>query len=381
MDTLITNIGQLITPVPGQSTLEAASSLNVRKRTELLIREGRIAAVGKVDRRECVDTEINAHGRVLLPGLIDPHTHFAPATPSDVGSETADLSAHEACDSATQRAYGRLRRALMGGVTTVEVKCQSLAELRELSTLVRTSDSQLPEIVATLFGAAPPRGIPHAERMAGLIGDAIPTVRRRRLAEFCDVECGDGAYALEEARTILRAARAAGLHLKLHSGVGDIGALGAVAAELGLTAVGHLSELNGRDAVALRSIGVVPVLLPSEGLIRGCPYPNARRMLEAGLTVGLGTNAGSESVAVGSMWLVIALAVSVLHMSLEQAIAAVTSHNAQALELSTEIGTVERGKRADLLILDAADYRDLLGELGEDLILSVIRNGEVVHRR
>jgi imidazolonepropionase len=274
-----------------------------------------------------------------------------------------------------------LRRALICGVTTVEVKCQSLAELGELSALARTSDSQLPEIVATLFGAAPPRGIAHAERMAGLIGDAIPTVRRRRLARFCDVECGDDAYALEEARTILRAARAAGLHLKLHPGGGDIGALGAVTAELGITAVGHLSELNGRDAVVLKDVGVIPVLLPSEGLIRGCPYPNAQRMLEAGLTIGLGTNAGSASVAAGSMWLVIALAVSVLRMSLEQAIAAVTLHNAHALESSAEIGTVECGKRADLLILDTADYRDLLGGLGEVPVLAVIRNGEVVHQR
>jgi imidazolonepropionase len=201
------------------------------------------------------------------------------------------------------------------------------------------------------------------------------------LAQFCDVECGDGAYTLEEARTILRAARASGLHLKLHAGDGEVGSLGAITAELGITAVGHLSELDIRDAAEWKNVGVIPVLLPSEGLLRGRPYPNAHRMIEAGLAVGLGTNAGAASVAAGSMWFVIALAISALQMSLEQAIAAVTLHNAHVLESAAEIGAVEIGKRANLLILDIADYRDLVGGLGEDPVRVVIQNGEVVHRR
>jgi imidazolonepropionase len=381
MNTLVINIGQLVTPVHGQLAPKAASCLDVHERTELLIRDGHIAAVGGVNRQERVDTQIDARGGVLLPGLVDPHTHFAPPTEIDVPNGNADASALDRRGSARQRVHDRLRRALISGVTTVEVKCQDLVELGELSALARTGDKHLPEIVATLFGAAPPLGTAHAERMAGLIGDAIPTVRRRRLAQFCDVECGDGAYAPEEARTILRAARAAGLHLKLHADSGNIGALGAVAAELGITAVGHLCELDVSDAVEWENVGVIPVLLPGEGLLQGRPYPNVHRMLEAGLAVGLGTDAGSASVAAGSMWLVIALAVTVLGMSLDQAIATVTLHNAHVLESAAEIGTVELGKRADLLILDVTDYRDLLGGLGEDPVRSVIRNGEVVYQR
>jgi imidazolonepropionase len=378
MDTLITNIGQLVTPVAARSAPKAGSSLNVRERTELLIRDGRIVFVGTASQRERVDTRIDARGGVLLPGLVDPHTHFAPPTEADVANGMVDPAILGSRANARQKVHDRLRRALISGVTTVEVKCRDLAELGELSALARSGDGHLPEIVATLFGAAPPLGVAHAELMAGLIGDAIPTVRRRRLAQFCDVECGDDAYTLEEARTILRAARAAGLHLKLHADGGDIGP---VAAELGITAVGHLCELNVKDVVEWKHIGVIPVLLPGEGLLRGRPYPNAHRMLEAGLAVGLGTNAGSASVAAGSMWLVIALALSVLGMSLDQAIAAVTLHNAHVLESAAEIGTVEPGKRADLLILDIADYRDLLGGLGEDPVRSVIRNGEIVHQR
>lgn len=381
MNTLISNIGQLVTPVSTASAPTDVSSLDVHERTELLIRDGRIAAVGAATQRERVDAQIDARSGVLLPGLVDPHTHYAPSTEVDVANGIAAASAVNPRAGARQRVHDRLRRALISGATTVEVKCQDLAELDELSAIARSGDSQLPEIVATLFGAAPPLGIAHAERMADLIGDAIPTVRRRRLAQFCDVECGEGAYALEEARTILRAARAAGLHLKLHADGGSIGALSAVAAELGITAVGHLCEFDDGDATEWADIDVIPVLLPGDGLLRGRPYPNARRMLEAGLAVGLGTNAGSAAVAAGSMWLVIALGVSVLGMSLEQAIAAVTLHNAYVLESAAEIGTIELGKRADLLILDVADYRDLLGGLGEDPIRSVIRNGDLVHQR
>ena len=381
MNTLITNIGQLVTPIPARSAPKGASPLDIRERTELLIRDGRIAAVGTADRRGRVDAQVDACGGVLLPGLVDPHTHFSPPTETDAADGIVDAPALASRGSARQTVHGRLRRALMSGVTTVEVKCQSLAELSQLSALARSGGGHLPEIVATLFGAAPPLGTAHAERMASLIGDAIPTARRRRLAQFCDVECGDGAYTLEEARTILRAARASGLHLKLHAGDGEVGSLGAITAELGITAVGHLSKLDIRDAAEWKNVGVIPVLLPSEGLLRGRPYPNAHRMIEAGLAVGLGTNAGAASVAAGSMWFVIALAISALQMSLEQAIAAVTLHNAHVLESAAEIGAVEPGKRANLLILDIADYRDLVGGLGEDPVRVVIRNGEVVHRR
>jgi imidazolonepropionase len=374
MNTLITNIGQLVTPVSDGSEPDGAKLLDIREDTELFIRDGRISAIGRADRQETVDTRIDARGGVLIPGLIDPHTHFSVPVESDAtGSDPAERN--------RRVTRARLCRALTSGVTTVEVKCRSLAELGELSALVRSSEEGLPDVVVTLFGGAPAPGATHAERMSGLIGDEIPTARRRRLAQFCDVECGGSAYTLAEARTILRAARAAGLQLKLHAAAEIAGSLGEVSAELGITAVGHLTQLGAGEAASLRSAGVVPVLLPSAGLVGVQRYPNARRMLDEGLSVGLGTDAGSASIAAGSMWLVVALAVGALEMSLEQAIVAATLHNAHALELAAEIGTVELGKRADLLILDIEDYRDLLAGLGEDPVRTVIRNGEVVHRR
>ena len=372
MNTRIANIGQLVTPVPRGPQRGDSTLLDVRANTELLIRDGRIAVVGAADQRERIDVEIDACGGVLLPGLVDPHTHFPLPTEPDVSRSPV---------ATPRRVRDRLRRALFSGVTTVEVKCGDLETLGELSSIARSGDEALPEIVATLFGVAPRPGVAPADEMAALIGDAIPTVRRRQLARFCDVECGDGAYTLQEARTILRAARAAGLHLKLHATGGNIGALGSVAAELGIGAVGHPCEIDIWDAEEWMRVGLIPVLLPGEGLIHGKPCLTARQPLESGLTVGFGTNAGAGPVAVGSMWLVVALAVSMLGMSIERTIASVTLQNAHVLESASEIGSVEPGKRADLVILDVVDYRDLLGGLGEEPVRIVIRSGEVVHRR
>jgi len=377
MNTRIANIGQLVTPSPARTSLDPSTVVNVRERTELWIRDGRITAVGRVSRGERAEQEIDADGGVVLPGLIDAHTHFGPAGETNGGASPSG----DSLESARRTVRARLRRALRSGVTTVEVKCSSLSELVELASIGRTDAAQLPQVVATLFGAPPPPATEHAERMAELIGDAIPTVRRQRLAQFCDVACGDGAYGPEEARTILRAARAAGLHLKLHSQDGRSGTLRALAAKLEISAIGHLTALDDRDAAEWKRVGVLPILLPGDGLVGGRPYPVARGFVDAGLAIGLGTDAGAGSVAAGSMWLAIALAVSAMGMSMESAITAATSHNAYALEAATEIGTVDVGKRADLLILDIADYRELMGELGEEPIRAVLRDGELVHQR
>ena len=365
MDTRIINIGQIVTPLATRSTPNA--SVSIREGADMLLRGGRIVDVAP-NPSGPVGVEIDAGGGVVMPGLIDPHTHCP--DPCD-SSEAPDLKA----------VARRLRRALRSGVTTVEVKCSSLEQLADLAALVHEDAEPLPDVVATLFGAAPPDGTPHAERMAALIGDAIPTVRRSRLASFCDVACGDGAYPPDEARTILRAARAAGLHLKLHASAGCAQATGELAVDLGASAVGHVAGLEPREASGWKRVGVLPVFLPGDALLGESRPLDAAGLLAANVSVGIGTNAGGGPAAVGSMWLVLALAIASLGLTLDQALTAATAYNAQVLESADEIGALDVGKRADLIILDVADYRDLLGGLGEEPIRAVIRGGRVVHQR
>ena len=363
MDTLITNIGQLVTPAPLRSVSGPSSPLVVREHAHLLLRDGRIESISATPPREATAAEIDAKGGVVLPGWIDPHTHYPAA--ADAGTRIGE----------------RLRRAVRSGITTVEVKCAHLQDLSALAGIVRSEPKSLPAVVPSLFGEPQTEASARVEAMAGLIGDAIPTVRRRRLAEFFDVACGEAAYSSEEARTILRAARAGGLRLKIHAMSRDGDALGSVPTELGVTAVGHAPHLGDRAIALWKKLGIVPVLVPGDALIGEVRPPDPRRWLDAGLAVGLGTNAGGGSKSVGSMWLVLALAIGEMGLSLEQAIAAATLHNAHAIEAAADVGAVEVGKRADLILLDIGDYRELLGALGEEPIRAVVRGGEVVHER
>jgi imidazolonepropionase len=367
MDTRIVNIGQIVTPLPTRSTPSASLSLSVREHTDLLIHDGRIADVA-TSAKVSIDAEIDAGGGVVMPGLIDPHTHHPGSSKPDGDADTASVAR-------------RLHRALKSGVTTVEVKCANLAELADLAAVIRAEAAPLPHVVATLYAEPPPQETPHAERMATLIGDAIPTARRGRLASFCDVACGNGAYSPDEARTILRAARASGLHLKLHTSSDDVGTVGAVAVDLGVSAVGHVANLEARETAAWKRVGVLPVILPGDALLEGGHASSASHFLAADLAFGIGTNVGGGESTVGSMWLVLALAVGSMGLMLDQALTAATAYNAQVLESGDEIGTLDVGKRADLLILDVADYRDLLGGLGEEPIRAVVRDGRLVHER
>jgi len=370
MNTRITNIGQLVSAA--RSSAEAGPVLEVREQTQLLLHDGRIAAVGPSDQRVAIDAEFDAAGRVVLPGLVDPHTHF--------GGRRTEGDESPPKDGARRDLSRRLRRALADGVTTVEVKCAGLCELEAVAALQRDADERLPEIVRTLYGAPPPLGVPHAQWMAQLIGEAIPTSRRRRLAEFCDVACGDGAYTLDEARAILRAARGAGLRLTLHACGAAGGPLRNLAAEVGAAAIGHPTVSALGDAEEWGRLDAVPLLVPGDTFV-DAPARRAVKMPKGAPRIGLGTNAGGGEVAIGSMWLVIALAVCELGMPLERALAAATARNAHALEAGAEIGTIEVGKRADLVILDLDDYRDLHRCLGEAPVHAVIRRGKVVHGR
>jgi imidazolonepropionase len=377
MNTLIANIGQLVTPVSSGSRHGRTMPLDVRENTQLLVSDGRIVAVGTTNRH--ANLEIDARGGVVLPGLIDPHTHFSPLPRAASAGRSSPTWTTDPPEARRRQLERRLRRALSSGVTTVEVKCRGLDELADLAAVARSDDTDLPGIVATLFAAAVGAG--HAERMSGLIADEIPTVRQRRLAQFCDILCGRDAYSLQEARTILRAARAGGLQLKLHVDGEPGGGLADVAVELGVTAIGHVMRIDEDDASKLAKIGVIPVLLPGGGSFGAVSYPDARGMIGSGLSIGLGTDAGSAPIGVGSMWMVIALAVAVLGLSLNEAITATTLHNAHALELGAEIGSLEPGKRADILILEVDDARELLGNLGQDFVRFVIRNGKIVYQR
>ncbi|HHK66968.1 MAG TPA: hypothetical protein ENJ47_00985 [Candidatus Acetothermia bacterium] len=373
MNTLITNIGQLVTP-RGRGALagRGMSAIEVEERVEILISGPRIASIGRGHLRDGIDAIIDADGGVVLPGLVDPHTHalFPPGVRDD-GPFVETI--------VEKRLRRGVDRALKTGTTTIEVKCSRGGEPEEEVSLLRRIERlkrSVPiRLVTTFLGALGRCGrCPREERVSSLIREVITAIRGLRLAEFCDVACGEGAYTEGETRTILRAARGAGLRAKIHAGEGER-AVGSLGAELEVTTVDHLSSPTDRDIEGMRRTGVVPVLLPGAAFFRDRPYPDARRLIDSGLPIALGSDCGLAGYGVGSMWSVISIARLRLGMSLEEGISAVTLNGAAAVDLAGEIGSIEPGKLADLVILDIDDYREIGDLIGVSPVKKVLLEG------
>jgi len=347
MDTLITNIGQLVTPVARHTAKAGGNSR--------------------------ADVVIDAGGGAVMPGLVDPHCHLRPvATDENAGP-----------DSSQQSLPDLLRRALRCGTTTLGLKCRDSASVfEEMSDLKHAARGRVPRIVASLFCVPRPgRSDDSDGRMSSVIGEAIPTVRTRRLAQFCDVAVGDTAYSLTEARAILRAARGAGLRLKLTVDGGSVEEALRLAAKLETTSIDFCAAPLPPSIERMRSVDVIPVLLPSRFFVPRLAAPDIRPMLERDLSLALGTDHGATSPGVGSQWMILAIAITQLNMTLGEAITACTYNGARALGLGSETGTLEVGKKADLIVLDVADYLDLMDELGRNPVEMAMVEGQVVYQR
>jgi len=373
MNTLITNIGQLVTP-KGRGALfgRGMSAIDVAEGVEILIRDGRIVSIAEQHARNGIDAIIDADGGVVLPGLVDPHTH---ALLPHGFPEERSLSA----GSIARRVERGLRRAIEAGTTTIEVKCGDGDEPEEEISLLRVVErlkrSVRLRVITTFLGALGRcEGQMRDERVSSLIREVIPTVRRHRLVQFCDVVCGEEAYSEAETRTILRAARGAGLRSKIHVGETELPA-GTLGAELEVTSIDHLSSPGQREIEEMKRAGVIPVLLPGAAFFLGRPYPDARWMIDSGLPLALGTDSGLVGYGVGSMWSVISLATRRMGMSVEEGISAATLNGAAAVDLAGEVGSIEPGKLADLLILDIGDYREIGDFIGVNPVRTVIFEG------
>lgn len=385
MKTLITNIGQLVTP-QGRSALcgRQMSEVLILTHTSLTIVDRQIASVGGAKDESEPDVVVDAEGGLVLPGLIDPHRHLTlPPERSDGGSPDGDAAETTKDDRQlpplpTERA---LRRGVSMGTVGMEVKCSddegnaisSLAHVQE------SADASPVRVWGTLLGwKQHGDSRDRTDRISALIGSIIPSAKRRRLAAFCDAACGAGGYSAREAETILRAGRGAGFRPKVHAMRDATREAAALAIAVGATSVDHVSEVPFRSASAMRSRGVVSVLLPALSFLDGVPYPNARGLIDQELPIALGTDFGAARDGVESLWVIVSLAVRNLGLSLTEAITAVTLNAAAALDAADDGGSIEPGKRADLLILDIGDYRDLECCIGANPVRTTFVAGEPI---
>jgi imidazolonepropionase len=366
----------------------------------MLIRNGRIVAIGKRAEIEPKIAEIeviDAQKRLVLPGFVDAHTHpvFAGTRADEYelriqGVTYAEIAAkgggiratvrrtREAPEDALTETARRYRRWFFrGGTTTVEGKSGYGLDLATELKLLRVIRSL--GYIPTFLGA---HEVPDEYR--GRLDDYTDLVIHEMLpaaaavAEYCDVFCEPNVFPAPQARRVLEAAKALGLGLRVHADqfTADYGS--AVAAEVGAATADHLECTTEAGLRALHAAGVQPVLLPGAVYALGLhKYPDARRMLDLGMQVVLSTDFNPGSSPTASMPMILSLACTQMKMSPAEAIAAATIHPARSLGRARQIGSLEPGKRADFVVHDAADYRELPYFFGRETAEKVYIAGEL----
>ncbi len=379
----------------------------------MIVRDGLIEKVGT--RREIEplitsDSEvIDAGHRVVMPGFVDAHTHpvFAGNRADEFEMRASGATYQElaAAGGGIRSTVSKTRAAsedelveagkryaswfLRSGTTTVEAKSGyglSLAdELKLLRAIRRLNDETPLRYVPTFLGAhtVPDEYRNHRAAYVELIvNEMLPQVAQAKLAEYCDVFCEAGAFDLAESRRILMAAQRLGLKLRLHADQLSLCGGAQLAAELGAVTADHLEQADAAGIAALKTACVQPVLLPASVLLIGAKkYPDARAMIEAGLAVVLATDFNPGSAPTPSMLLVLALAATQMKMTPAEAITAATINAAHSLDRGAELGSLEPGKRADFVIHDCADYRELAYFAGVEHPAAVYVEGVSVSAR
>jgi imidazolonepropionase len=377
----------------------------------LAVREGRIIAVGKtreVTRAFRGATVISANGKVVLPGFVDPHTHlvFAGSREDEFQMRLEGASYIEILSSGsgvlktvreTRRArveklvelgLERLDAMLAHGTTTVESKSGYGVtledELKILEVAKRLNQLHCVKVVSTLMGAnaIPPEYKSNSEEYVNMIvGELIPAVTQKGLAEFCDVLCERGVFSMEQAKRILVTGKNHGLKPKIHADEMSLFGGAEIAADVGAISAEHLlfSTVEGIKAMAEK--GVIAVLLPAAAfsLMMG-RYADARMMIDSGVPIALGTDFDA-SCWIENQQLVIAMACHFMHMTQAEAITAATINAAYAINRGTEIGSLEVGKRADAVILNVPNHKFLGYRFGANIVDRVIKNGRLVVER
>ena len=352
-----------------------------------------IAAAGPQDevRRNFPSAdEVDCAGSVIVPGLVDSHTHavFGRARYAEqemraagvsymdiarrgggIHASVADLRSRTE-DELFTLTLDRLRRLASYGSTTVEMKSGyglSLDdELKSLRVIGRVAEASPVRIVATWLGAHEipidyrerPRG--RSEYIKLLIEEILPRVRDERLAAFADVFCEPGVFTVEETRSVLRAARNAGLRVKLHADELEPAGGAELAAELGAVSADHLAAISDAGIRALASSGTVATLLPGTMLFLGrSKQAPARALIDAGAAVALATDFNPGTSPTVNFPLILTLGVSQLRMSASESLVAATVNGAAALGLAETTGQIAPGYSADLALFEAEDIREI----------------------
>jgi imidazolonepropionase len=382
--TLITGISELVTNEPGRDAFAAIAD------AALVISGDRVAWTGPASRAPAADTAVDAGGRAVLPGFVDSHAHLIFAgersaefaarmagRPYRAGGILATVEATRAAPDERLRANLRRLGAEMLGQGTTTFECKSgygLTVADEARGLALAAEIT-PEVTYLGAHVVPPEFAGDTAGYVDLVcGPMLAACAPH--ARWIDVFCEDGAFGADEAAAVLAAGQAAGLGTRVHANQLGLGPGVQVAARAGAASADHCTFLTDADVDALASTPVVATLLP--GAEFGCrqPFPDARRLLDAGAVVALATDCNPGSSFTSSMPFCIALAVREMRMTTQEAVWAATAGGARALRRD-DVGHLGAGARADLILLDAPSHAYFAYRPGVPLIAAVWQAGHL----
>ena len=408
MNVLFINIKELIqvreTPIAFLSGKEM-NVLPTLKNAFLLVKKGLIADFGLME--NCPDIEIktiNATGKMILPSWCDSHTHivYAGNREGEFVARIRGRSYKEIADNGGgilnsakrlqttsdedlyQQSKIRLEEIIQLGTGAVEIKSgyglTKDAELKMLRVIKKLKEKYPLQIKATFLGA---HAVPTAykDNKSGyiqmLIADILPAIEKENLADFIDVFCETGYFSIADTQQILEAGKKHGLVGKIH--VNQFTAIGGiqVGIENNVLSVDHLEEMRTEDIDALKNTKTMPVALPSCSYFLSIPYTPARKMIDAGLPLALATDYNPGSAPSGNMNFVVATACIKMKMTPEEAINAATINGAYAMGLQDKVGSISKGKFANLILTKAINsYHFIPYSFGNHAIEKVFLKGE-----
>jgi imidazolonepropionase len=371
----IDHIGLLVT----NDATAGDGPLGVRRHVALVIDAGIVVAIEPAGVQ--TDDGFDAGGRCVIPGFVDSHTHLVFAgdrgdefvarmagAPYAAGGITTTVAATRGAsdDDLRRLLEHRVAEARRNGITTSEIKSGYGLTVTDETRLLRVARSATDE--TTFLGAhvVPPefagRADDYIELVCGPMLDTLPAGVR-----WADAFCEVGAFDADQCRAVLTAAAGRGLGMRLHANQLGFGPGVQLAVELGCASADHCTYLTDADVEALAGGSTVATFLPATDFSTRQPYPDARRVIDAGATVALATNCNPGSSYTSSMAFCIALAVRDMHMTIEEAMLAATVGGAAALR-RPDLGRLTVGSRADAVLLDAPSYTHLVYRPGMPLI-------------
>jgi imidazolonepropionase len=380
--TVIDDIGLLVTNDPTRGE----GPLGLLKNAAVITENGVVIAVERAG--AVADRRVDAAGRCVMPGFVDSHTHLvfagdrAEEFTARMAGQLYEAGGIRVTTSATRAASDhelrrllrdRLAEAGAAGITTIEVKSGYGLNVEQEARCLRLAGEITSE--TTFLGAhvVPAEFDGRADDYVALVcGEMLDAAAPH--ARFIDVFCETGAFDVDQSRAVLRAGSEAGLQLKVHGNQLGFGPGVRLAVEMGAVSVDHCTFLTDDDVAALAGSDTVATFLPAADFSTRQPYPDARRVIDAGASVAIATNCNPGSSYTTSMSFCIALAVREMRMTIEEAVGAATMGGARALRRA-DVGHLAVGAKADLIMLEAPSYHHLAYRPGVPLISSTMLSG------